>query len=61
MWLFGAICGLFAGGAIMYYVQPQVKDAVAKAFAGAPALLQKAEDLKARADELIAAARAKQA
>jgi len=56
---FGLALGVLAAGALMYYIQPTVKDVVAKAFLGAPALLKQAEDLKARADAIINAARSK--
>jgi len=53
--------GVLIGGAIMYYIQPPVKDFVTKAFAGAPAILAKAEALQQRAHALIDAARNKTA
>ena len=59
--MFEFIGGMIAGGAIMYYIQPPVKDFVAKVFAGTPSLLAKAEALQARAQALIDAARNKQA
>jgi len=59
MWEF--TIGVFIGGAIMYYIQPPVKDFVAKVFAGTPALIAKAEALQARAQALVDAAHKKQA
>ena len=58
MWEVGL--GVLIGGAIMYYIQPPVKDLVAKMFAGAPSLFAKAEALKQRAEDLINAAKDKQ-
>ncbi len=57
MFGFGLTVGVLGAGALMYYIQPQVKDAVAKAFLGAPALIAQAEALKARADAIISAAK----
>jgi hypothetical protein len=58
MWEF--IGGAIAGGAIMYYIQPPVKDFVTKMIAGAPSLYAKAEALRQRAENLIDAAKSKQ-
>lgn len=51
--MFEGFIGLIAGGAIMFYIQPWVKDTVTKMFLGAPALFAKAEALQARAQALI--------
>lgn len=59
MAIFELCVGVIIGGAIMYYIQPPVKDFVTKVFAGAPAMLAKAQALQARAEALIAAAKAK--
>lgn len=58
--MFEISIGVFIGGAIMYYIQPPVKDFVAKMFAGAPSLFAKAEALKQRAEDLVNAAKDKQ-
>ena len=60
MEIFLFIVGVFVGGAIMYYIQPPVKDFVTKVFAGAPAMLAKAQALRDRAEDLIDAAKGKQ-
>ena len=59
MFTLGLIVGVLAAGTLMYYIQPAVKDAVAKAFVGAPGLLAQAEALKQRADAMLAAAKNK--
>lgn len=58
--MFEGFIGLIIGGAIMFYIQPWVKDTVTKMFLGAPALFAKAEALKQRAEDLIDAAKSKQ-
>jgi len=55
------VLGVFAGGAIMYYIQPAIKDMVTQAFASVPTIIAKAEALKQRANDLLAAAKDKQA
>ena len=57
--MFEGFIGVLIGGAIMYYIQPPVKDFVTKVFAGAPAIMAKAEALKQRAEDLIAKAQEK--
>jgi len=54
------VLGVFIGGAIMFYIQPPVKDFVTKVFAGAPAIIEKARALQQRAEDLIDAAKGKQ-
>jgi len=58
--MFEGFIGLIAGGAIMFYIQPWVKDTVNKAFLGAPALYAQAMALKQRAENLVNKAKDKQ-
>ena len=50
MFLFGLAVGVFAAGTLMYYLQPSIKDAVAKAFGWeatvAASLYQRAAELR---------------
>lgn len=55
----GLAIGVLAAGTLMYYIQPWVKDTVAKAFSGYPAMIAKAQDLQARAEALLVAAQNK--
>lgn len=55
----GLAIGMLAAGALMYYIQPWVKDTVAKAFTSAPSMVAKAQDLQARAEALLVAAQNK--
>lgn len=59
--MFEGFIGLIAGGAIMYFIQPWVKDTVTKMFLGAPAVMAKAQALRDRAEKLFDVAQEKQA